>query len=276
MVELTPKEIQLLLLNVMTDIDEFCTENDISYYMIGGTLLGAVRHQGFIPWDDDIDIAMLRSDYNKFIKMWKPEAHANYVLQNTYTDPKCCHTITRILVKGTKLVHNGSYNVTTEHSELFFDIFPLDNVPDTEEARNTQREELLNIKRKIGYKFSKTKSSNAIKQVMKEIRRVLLMPVSYHSLINELNCVAQRFNGQATHCICSMSSQYDYNKQAMDRSIYGTPVRMKFEDRWFLAPAQSDAYLNHLYGDYMKLPPKEKQVFNVRVMAEESLKDKLQ
>ena len=275
MVELTPKEIQLLLLNVMTDIDDFCTEKDISYYMIGGTLLGAVRHQGFIPWDDDIDIAMLRSDYERFIKMWKPEEHSDYILQNTYTDSKCCHTITRILVKGTKLLHNGSYNVTNEHSEMFFDIFPLDNVPDTKEERNAQREELLRIKRKIGYKFSKTKSSNGIKQVMKEIRRLLLMPVSYHSLINELNRVAQRFNGQDTGCICSMSSQYAYNKQAMERAIYGTPIRMKFENKSFLAPAQPEVYLKHLYGDYMKLPPKEKQVFNVRVLADENIKEKL-
>lgn len=276
MIELTHREIQILLLKALTDVDAHCRLNNIPYYMIGGTLLGAIRHKGFIPWDDDIDIAMLRTDYDRFIESWKPEEHHGYVLQNTYTDHKCCHTITRVLITGTKVLHNGSYNITKEHDEMFLDIFPLDNVPDSCEERKRQRNELIKIKRTLGHKFSRTRSSGIVKQLLKKLRRICLTTISYHSLISKLNAVAQRYNACDTLCVCSMSSQYDYDKQTMDRTIYGKPSRIEFEDKLFLAPAQSERYLTHLYGDYMKLPSKEKQVFSVRVLAEERIRSMFQ
>lgn len=269
--ELSEKEIQAVLLNTLCDIDLFCKEKSIPYYIIGGTLLGAIRHNGFIPWDDDIDIAMHRADYIRFIDLWNDNEHPKYFLQNTNTDPSCRHTITRVLIKGTHLIHNGSYNVTPKHSELFVDIFPLDNVPDDESKREEQRHQLIRIKRKIGHKYL-SRASTPIKHYIKKIRQALLYPISYHSLITKLNNISQMYNSTPTECVCSMSSQYDYRRQTMNRSIYGKPQRIEFEGKALLGPEKPHEYLVKLYDDYMKLPPKEKQVFNIKASIDDEAK----
>lgn len=268
MKKMTEKEIQKVLLDTLVYVDNFCTEREIPYYMIGGTLLGAVRHGGFIPWDDDIDIAMTRENYEKFLSLWDDKEHDGFMLQNTFTDRKCRHTITRILIKGTRLLHNGSYNVTKEHSELFIDIFPLDNVPDDIELREQQRKDLIKAKRMIGFKFS-SRASTKLKHYIKRLRQGFLAPVSYHHLVKKVDIISKRYCLEQTKSICSMSSQYDYNKQAMSRKIYGSPIRIPFEKYAFLAPEHPDEYLKQLYGDYMQLPPKEKQVFNIAALIEE-------
>lgn len=262
--ELSAKEIQDKLLETVSYIDLFCKKRNIEYYMIGGTLLGAVRHGGFIPWDDDIDIAMMRDQYDRFIEEWGKESHEGYFLQNTDSDKTSRHTISRVLISGTQILHDGSYNVSKKHQELFVDIFPLDNVPDNKTSSDQQKSDLLKLKNTLGCKFS-NRASTRLKHMVKVVRQWVMAPITYHFVISKFNKVAQRYNGVKTKNVCSMSSQYDYYKQSMPVEYYGKPIRMKFEDKEFLSPAMPDAYLKQLYGDYMKLPPKEKQVFNIKV-----------
>lgn len=265
MVELSKIQIQDELYKTMLFIHRFCEENKIRYYMIGGTALGAVRHGGFIPWDDDIDIAMRRSDYEKFLTCW--EDNDKYFIQNYKNDRKSRHTLSRILICGTKIKLNNSENITPRNPNLFIDIFPLDEVPVDAKQREKQRKSLLKIKKLIGKKINTT-SSSAIKHFVKVGIKFALFPVSFGWLVSKFDNIAMQYSGCRSGIICSMSSQYDYNRQAMDSEIYGDGTKMKFMDSEFYAPSQVDRYLNLLYGDYMKLPPEEKRVFHTIVYKE--------
>jgi len=265
LIELSKDEIQDELYQTIRDIDAYCDSWGIKYYMIGGTLLGAIRHGGFIPWDDDIDIAMRRDDYEKFISLWNEKENNNerYFLQNYRCDKTSMHTLTRVMIRNTHIVVNGADNVHPKRSNLFIDIFPLDVVPDNEEARANQRKELLKLKRIYLYKIN-TSSKSKYKHFMKECLKLLLAPISFTSLAKKYDRIAQKYNGSGGSRICSMSSQYDYNKQAMDESIYGEPIKIAFRDAMLYAPAKTDEYLKTLYGDYMKLPPESKRVFHIK------------
>lgn len=268
--ELNIRQIQGVLLDTLVYVDGLCRKASISYYMVGGTLLGAVRHRGFIPWDDDIDIAMERSEYDRFISEWARADHEGYILQNTHTDPSCRHSLSRILISGALFSDNGGLNTTAAHNELFIDIFPLDRVPDDVGKRTTQRRNVERIKRVIGYKFS-SRASTRLKHIIKRMRQILLMPITYHSLNMRFNGFACRYNGQEARCLCSMASKYDYDEQAMTREVYGKPQEMQFEGHSFLGPERPDEYLKQAYGAYMELPPEEKRFSSVRVKASEEL-----
>ena len=95
------REIQLVQLQILTEFDRICKKNDINYQLFAGTLLGAVRHKGFIPWDDDVDVCMLRSEYDRFLEIAQQELDPDYFVQNTYTDPEYYNIFTRIRKNGT-------------------------------------------------------------------------------------------------------------------------------------------------------------------------------
>ena len=125
----TIKKLKKVQLEILLSVVDICDRNGIKYYLIGGTLLGAVRHKGFIPWDDDIDIAMLRDDYEKFNNCWENENPDDLIMQNKEKDERVHQSFTKIRKKGTKLVEKE-----TMHSGIFkgiaIDIFPLDKIPE--------------------------------------------------------------------------------------------------------------------------------------------------
>ncbi len=225
-----------------------------------------MRHRGFIPWDEDIDIAMTRPQYGRFITLWQQEEHGGLTLQNYRTDPTCRHTLTRVLIPGTAVLHDGTRNISPAHPQLFVDVFPLDAVPEDEGEQAAQRARLLRLKTLLGYKINVV-SPSPLKHAVKRLRRALLRVVSFRSILAKFDAVARQYETETPTMLCSMSSQYDYYKQRMPYDYYGTPLPMTFGGAPLLAPARPEAYLTQLYGDYMTLPPEEKQVFHVRVQA---------
>ena len=124
------RDLQSILLKMLNDITKICDENGIQYFLDGGTMLGAVRHHGFIPWDDDVDIAMRREDYEKFLNVCKTKLNQElYFLQNEQTEKNYIHAFTKIRLNGTHIIEEFSKNVDI-HNGIFIDVFPYDNVPD--------------------------------------------------------------------------------------------------------------------------------------------------
>ena len=260
---LTIRELQLLQLSVMKEIHEFCVKNDIKYYLIAGSMLGAIRHGGFIPWDDDIDIAMMRKDYDKFVSLFSKKLDSNkYFLQNYDTEENFQPALSRICIKGTHV------DIPMERhlkicKNTYIDVFPLDNVPDNEADRASQKSSLIKIDNKFELKLGRVYDRGFLcsKLIAKRLISALMFAIPYKKLQREREKVMRMYVDVDTRCVCSTVSKYGYDKQVIDRSLYGIPTLYAFEDTQFFGPEHCDAYLKHLYGkNYMQIPPEDKRV----------------
>lgn len=255
------RELQLLQLEVMKELHNVCVNNNIKYYLIAGSLLGAVRHGGFIPWDDDIDIAMMRDDYERF-KVLFPNVMdtGRFFLQHYGTDIDFRPALMRLCIKGTYLDFSCESH-WRYCKNTYIDIFPLDNVPDKDTDRLKQEKELKkmdSIIRKKLYRIHKENSKIAI--TFKKIYAIILTVYPLKKIQKRIESIMKRFDDRQTQCVCSMASHYSYKKQTMPAEFYGTPILIKFEDTEFYAPAMTNKYLQHLYGkNYMQIPPSNKR-----------------
>lgn len=261
MKQLSTREVQLLQLKLMKEIDAFCTANNIRYYFIGGSCLGAIRHKGFIPWDDDIDIAMMRDEYERFVELARGQFNNDtYFVQNYQSDPWMIPALTRLCIRKTYV------DIKSEHhhkncKNTYIDIFPLDNVPDNVELRKRHRNKLYIIDRLILMKQFHLYRDSSIEYFVKMVVSLLLsiIPLSY--LQKKRVSIMTQYRYKQTKNVCSTTSRYGYYKQVMPREIYGNPIRHQFEDYCFCIPEQYDEYLKHIFGDsYMEIPPISKRV----------------
>ena len=259
--KLNLRDIQLIQLEVMKEIHNVCLKHNIKYYLIAGSLLGAIRHKGFIPWDDDIDIAMFRDDYEHFKKVFYDEFDSSkYFLQHYDSDVDFKPALMRFCVRGTLKNSKGEQHLRC-CKNMFIDIFPLDNAPDSIILRRKQSKQICRCKAILNAKLYTLFPTNSCVEIF--AKRVLsfickLYPI--RAIQNRLNTVMQLYNGEHTKCVCSMASQYEYNRQCIDRSIYGIPKLIDFEDTYFFVPENPSEYLEHLYGkNFLEIPPTEKR-----------------
>lgn len=261
MKELSLREVQLMQLELIKEVDKVCLENNITYYLIAGSCLGAVRHTGFIPWDDDIDIAMMRSEYERFLKLFDDKFNTEkYFLQNYNTDAEFTPALSRICIKGTLLDVKPERHYKT-CKNTYIDIFPLDNVPDDPELRELQKKNIRIIRRLIAVKqyrlYRDSRLEYIIKRTVSLVLRVIPLGYLQRRLVEEMT----RCSSYATSKVCSMASGYSYDRQSMNRDVYGTPIRVLFEGVELNAPEHTDEYLRSLYGEnYMTPPTKDKIV----------------
>lgn len=262
---MTPEKfraLQLVQASIMDDIHRVCVKNNLKYYMIGGTALGAIRHKGFIPWDVDIDIAMPREDYEKFIEIANDELDPKHECQ-TYKNQKHFTSphILIVLKNSSITFRTDSLNGSPIRSGLYVDILPLDQVPTDTQLRKKHARDLRLISQIKFYKDSRIFTTNgALARICKKLIRFTLSCLSDYRLNSIQQKIAQRYNELPdTGEICSTLSHYKYEKLCMPKSIWGTPKLYEFEGRQYYGQEDIHAYLNRLFGDYMKLPSKESQ-----------------
>ena len=251
------KQVQAILLELMKKVHLFLEEKNIPYYMLGGNALGAVRHGGFIPWDDDIDIGMFREDYERFLDICR-EFDSSYDIVNYRNSKNCDFVLTRIYFPNT-YIDNPSIKNTKLDKRLYFDIFPIDNVPDDDnvlakfESNIKSRKTLIN---RIDVRnYNNSLHINAVKKVIS----LILSPLR-NKILKSTEKTMRTYEKENTARVCSLCSQYSFKKQVMPKSYYGTPTLYKFEDEMFYAPNDIDSYLKTLFGDdYMEVPPENKR-----------------
>lgn len=260
------RKLQLTQLEIMDEIHRICVNNNISYYMIGGTALGAVRHGGFIPWDLDIDIAMRRVDYDRFKQVCEKTLDNRFTYRDYTNMHNFNHPHALICIKNTVLVNKfDKFNSGVENLGIYLDIFPLDNAPTNKEARMKQAKDLADIKKLKQYKVAMSYQKNIVKTIVKKVISAALFWTSVDKINIKMDECMRRYNDEETGYLCSMASHYSYEKQYMPQEIYGVPQLMKFEDRQYYGPQNVDEYLKRIYKDYMKLPPEEEQKANLSV-----------
>lgn len=241
-------------LSMMDDVHSFCVEHNIRYYLIAGSALGAVRHGGFIPWDVDIDIAMPRSDYQRFLEQYSSLFNPRYdvLYYKNKKNINCPHAL--ISLKGSRVEFVSGF----ERYGIYIDLFPLDACPDDSRLREKQMSQLQRI-RQILYKKKGRKGNNFLFTLCHKLVSWALLPITVDRLNKIRDKVMTKYQSteNTAECWCSMASKYKYTKQCMPKEYYGTPKLINFEGRQYFAPERIEDHLKHLYGDYMILPPVE-------------------
>ena len=260
------REFQLAQLPLLDEIDRISKELNLVYYLIGGTLLGAVRNSGFIPWDPDMDIAMPRQDYEK-LKCYFKTYKSDVFFYEDYDSEKYHNSTHAILrIKGTTVIFKRLSGVGKKISNngLFLDIFPLDKSPMDIKKRTKQIRKILRIKRILYYKEAQIYDrKKKIKNMFKKLISLFLSVISYKSLGKKLTKVETKYNEENSDYLVSMSSHYSYEKQLINKDVYGVPQKIIFEGKEYSAPNDIDAYLTKIYGNYLKLPPEEKRFLGI-------------
>lgn len=253
------KKLKKCLLMMADDIDELCTKHHINYSLDGGSLIGAVRHQGFIPWDDDFDIDMTREDYNKFVKVCNRYLNDKYFLQTYDTDQNYPMGHSKILLKGTVVIEEGTEKCKYQRG-VFIDIFPWDNVPDNRLLEILQRTityfiiKILHQKCNSGF----PKGISGIKRCGYHFLKIISPFFSRKHLIIVLKKWLTLFPNSTENVAC-MVGKMGYKKTKMERAIFNDYIRVPFEDRSYYAVGKYDSMLKKIYGNYMLFPPQEER-----------------
>ncbi len=246
-------------MKLLIEADRICRELNIKYYLIGGTLLGAVRHGGFIPWDVDADIAMLRCDYEKFREYCINRNDGTFFFEDYTTEKNHseCHAILK--VKNTEVRYSTRKNdrYPVKHNGLYLDIFPLDYAPNDSKKQNKQQKKIKLLSSLLQAKVCRDYGSGKGIYWVKKVLSFVLKPISFYTIQQMVDKEMQKYNHGECEYVVSMASHYSYKKQLMPFDYYGTPKDIQFETGVFYAPAKTHEYLKKLFGDYMQLPPEE-------------------
>lgn len=249
------RKIQLVQIEILKYIDEYCTKNDIKYSIAYGTILGAVRHGGFIPWDDDLDICMPRGDYEKFISLWKDTD--KYILQNHNTDLDFTQSFTKIRKKNTAFVQKTDLGLDF-HKGIFVDIFPFDKVPDNMIKKKIQSINVLfyNLYTR-GYAPQK---NGTIVRFISQMILKLTPKKNYLKKSKKYLSKICKYNDNIKLKYVDVSVTNTMNMY-YDNDIFDNMKKIKFENLHVTVINKSKDFLKIRYGDYMKLPPVSEQTW---------------
>lgn len=251
---------QLLQLKIAMEIKRICEKHEIAYFMVAGTLLGAVRHHGFIPWDDDLDIGMLRPDYERFLHVCQEELAPCFFLQDWNTDRHYGLPFAKIRLNHTHYVERNAAKVQA-HDGIYVDVFPFDNVPSDPQLQKKQDKETYLLKRLILVKngYESWEEEETGKKLVYKLANILSMPISLKFLQNRLLRAMLRYNSEETPKVVTFGGSYGYQKETIERAWVRECTQLPFEETFFSAPMRYKEYLGYFYGDYMQLPPEDKR-----------------
>ena len=254
-------------LEILEDFIAVCNKYNLKYFGVYGTTLGAVRHQGFIPWDDDIDVGMLREDYDKFFEIFEQELSDKYALLTTEIDERYACTVTHVQKKGTKFISEASQELKCEQC-IFMDIFPYDRVAD---RRLGQIRQVLmtNFWAKLLFLAGTAYPVIPLKGILGNMARfgckvihyfLKVFKVSTKMLYRNYLRVATAYNKDESKEYVTFFENFGSITNKMNKKEIFPLKKMKFEHLEINIPNHYHEYLCNTYGDYMQLPPEDKRV----------------
>ena len=252
------RKIQLSSLDALKELKRICDKHRLRYYLVAGTLLGAVRHGGFIPWDDDVDVAMPRSDYKKLEKIARRELSDGFFYQTEKSERRYPFFFAKLRKDG-RTVTESIFKETDIHNGCYVDVFPLDYCP-SNERRAVRFFKLTSFftcaliaKTSDNFVCEYTKKGALFAfSVMKKLPRCVLLFLRnavrvYYTLTS------------SKKVICTVAGSYGYPRETYSAEWFAETVDLKFEDEVFTAPKEYDKALTHMYGDYMTPPPESER-----------------
>ena len=246
---ITPDELKTIQLDLLRKTADFCEQNGFRYFLCGGTLIGAIRHNGYIPWDDDIDIAMPRPDYDRFVQTFnQPDNYCQVV--DLDTDINYPYAFAKVYDNRTilkELYYKGEIGV-------YIDLFPADGVKCVNQIRKIMRlHKILHTKRANYYKRTISK------KIINTFGKLLLLPFSAHQIATWIDNECRKYAFGSLPKAGVIANPLGIGEM-VDKSVFDSDVYWEFEGREYRVPVGYDIWLRSIYGDYMQLPPEEHRV----------------
>ncbi len=245
------KVVQNILLGYLLEVDRICKKHDIKYFLAGGTLLGAIRHNGFIPWDDDADVLMLREDYEKFLEVVQDELPSNIKLQTPELDKEYHNIFAKLRIDNTMFATKWTVKFPEMHNGVFFDIFAHDKTSNSNIGKKIHLQSTLLTRALVFNKWNNRKIKNNSKMqsiVSNTLKKVLTLSASEKLQFKSLKWFKDKNTNFLYDGMGRNIYKGDFPKEYLDEVIY-----WDFEGYKFPVPKEYDNYLKYLYGDYNEL-----------------------
>lgn len=246
------KKCELDILKVFIKI---CDDHNLQYFIVGGTALGAIRHGGFIPWDDDIDVAMPRSDYDTFISVAQMYLPEHLFLQTHLTDRHYCNIYAKIRNSNTAFIETAAKKLHINHG-VFIDIFPIDGYPSNIKEQKRLKSKCKNVKRALSIYFYPLTFKRLLISILSHI---VLLKLTKNSIIKSFDKMSRKYAYSNYELVTCHGGAWG-DKEIVKKEYYGKGKKIRFENIDVMCPEKLDEYLTSKYGNYMMLPPVEKQV----------------
>lgn len=253
------KQIQLLILK---ELKKVCDDNNIKYFLGGGTLLGAIRHRGYIPWDDDIDVMLLRNDYERLLKIFNDKCkNKEYKLISYKNTKDYYYPFAKIVDMNTKMIEYSCKEISD--MGVYIDVFPIDYLPVENRKINKIYRKYKLLNKFLGIYIIDKKdnlTNNKLKKILKKPIKFIIEKFKINTII--LKSIDNLgIKNKKTNKVACISGRY-FEKEIMSSEYISDYILVEFEGDEYKAPIGYDSYLTKHYGNYMILPPIEKQISN--------------
>lgn len=248
------QHLQKVILGIAKDIDKICRDNSINYYLLGGSAIGAMRHHGFIPWDDDLDIVMDSNNYDLFVMACKTQLDTKkYYFQEGYKDWPM--PFSKLKLRSTMLREASGFVNESGEQGIYVDIFKLENAPSSKIGQIWQffcaKYLLCNCLLKRGWNNT---------SLSKRLMMLASFPLNISKIRRFFQSQVEKYNGKDTDFRLFFAGRYRLSTSFYRKDVFGKPQWVKFEDTKLPVPERCDEWLKQIFGDYMTPPPVEQQV----------------
>lgn len=271
--DLENKNIKLLhgvCLEIIKEFVNICEQEGLTYYLSGGTLLGAIRHKGFIPWDDDADFSMPRDDYEKFLEIAPQKLSPKYKIVNFKVDKKYQYYITRIQDLETKVIETRISN-DNRYTYASIDIFPLDGTPNNLLLRKIYFFRVMMHRAMMSLSYKDSIDPDRKRSLKERILLSLLLILPTDKIFNgdkekyKIDKIMRNHKIELSENIGCLMGAYRTN-QIVPKKFFGNGRYYKFETINLRGPELYDEYLKQMYGDYMKLPSESNRKVHYKII----------
>ncbi len=256
--KITSQEMMQIQIKILEYIIDICDKNNIEYFMIGGSLIGTIRHNGFIPWDDDIDIALLREDYNRLLNILLKTQNTQYKVIDKITQKDYFYPFFKVMDKTT-ILKEKKFKEIKEYG-IYVDVFAIDGLPKEEKLLNKRYKKQKNLQRLIFLNNAKKiEEKNPIKKIGKQLLVIYSHIIGNKRILEQYDKVCTKYSAKKTEYAISNWPIYKKEKEIHKSKNFYKMKKHKFESLEVKVPVNYDEVLKTTFNDYMNPPPEEER-----------------